>query len=254
MRILIVDGEPALAQALPPRLRREGHRVSVRADADGLLEAVLGEGIDLVVLEPLVAPGHHAADLCRTLRRETAAMLLVVSRVGGVTDRVRLLEAGADDYVAKPFDLDELRARVHALLRRHPLSIFGRGGALVPLTEALSLDLAGQRLVANTATGATASEQPLTDRAFRLLAHLVRHEGMVLTREALLEAVWGPGYEGSTREVDVYMRYLRQKVEPDAAKPRYLLTAWGRGYQYKRPARDPGSVSFALRAAAESAA
>jgi two-component system KDP operon response regulator KdpE len=161
-------------------------------------------------------------------------MLMVVGRSTGASERIRLLDAGADDNLGKPFDEDELLARVRALLRRHPLSVAGRGGELVSVTEALSLDLAGQRLVPAADGQRSVRELRLSDTEFRLLAHFVRHEGRVLTRDALLETIWGYAYDGSTREVDVYVRYLRRKLEPNPARPRYLLTAWGRGYQFRR--------------------
>lgn len=229
MRILIVDEDPALAEALPQRLRREGHRVYTRPDLDGALDLVLAEGIDLVVADPAVAGEGDVLDFAHGLRRDTSTMLLLAGRRMGVGERVRLLEAGADAHLSKPCDLLELLANIHALLRRHPLSIFGRGLGIVQATEDLWLDLAGRRLVGK---GGTVG---LSDVEFRLLAYMVGHQGVVLSREALLQAVWGGGYEGSDREVDVYVRYLRRKIEPNPSRPRYILTVWGVGYQYARP-------------------
>lgn len=230
MRVLIVGDEPALAEALPAQLQREGHRVYRCFSTGNLLDFTLSEGVHLVVLDTDAFGFYRALDLCHTLCRETATMLLVVGASVRVAERVRLLEAGADDYLAKPFDSDEILARVHALLRRHPLSLNGGGATTIQVTEGLRLDLIERRLLGD------GKEVALTDREFRLLAYLVRQEGVVLSREALLAAVWGPGYEGSEREIDVYVRYLRQKIEPDPAQPRYIRTSWRQGYQYKRPA------------------
>jgi DNA-binding response OmpR family regulator len=150
----------------------------------------------------------------------------VVSQLTSVAERVSLLEAGADDYLSKPFDRRELLARVRALLRRHPLSLPGQGSSLVQVTDQWMLDLAGQRVVGE------GEEVALSPREFQLLAHMVRHEGVVLSREALIASLWGPGYEGSTREIDVYVRYLRRKLEPEPRRPRYIITIWGVGYRY----------------------
>jgi DNA-binding response OmpR family regulator len=127
-------------------------------------------------------------------------------------------------------------AYAHALLRRHPLNLLGAGPAILRITPEFVQDLAGQRLLRGT------TDIALSNHEFRLLAFLVRHEGAVLTREALMNAVWGFDFDGSSREIDVYVRYVRQKIEPDPAHPRYLLTAWGRGYRY-RGLRVAGYVS-----------
>lgn len=229
MRILFVGEDETILREVLPRLQRDGHRVWVWVSMQDVPDFVLAEGIHLVVLEPALLPFHQALELCRTLRHESAILIFLVSRLGGVSERVLTLRAGADDYLIKPFDRDELLARIEALLRRHPLSTAGAGPESVRVTETLWLDLDGRRLLGE------GGEVALTDHEFRLLAYLVRHEGVVLTRERLLQAVWGAGYEGAEREVDVYVYFLRRKLEPDPKRPRYLLTMWGRGYRYERP-------------------
>ena len=119
---------------------------------------------------------------------------------------------------------------MRALLRRHLLSLPGEATSLVQVTDRWVLDLAGQRLVGED------QEVPLSAKEFQLLARMVRHEGMVLSREALIASLWGPGYEGSTREIDVYVRYPRRKLEPEPKKPRYITSTWGVGYRYVGPA------------------
>ncbi|MCL5961014.1 MAG: response regulator transcription factor [Chloroflexi bacterium] len=229
MRILIVDEDPVLVEKLPPLLRQEGHQVYLHPEFGGLFDFVADEGINLLVCDPSRVPFNLALEVCHAVRQESSAMILLVSGSTNAAERARALDAGADDYVSKPFDTEELLARVRALLRRHPLSLFGQGGQVVRLTEELWLDLAGQRLVARR------REVLLSALEFQLLVYMVRREGAVLSRDALVAAVWGTGYEGSTREVDVYISYLRRKLEPDPSQPRYILSSWGRGYQYRRP-------------------
>lgn len=233
MRVLIADTDSGLVQEIPPALRREGHRVYLRTSVDELPDVILAEGIHLAIFEPILATLDRALDLCRTIHQESPALLFAVSRLTSLTERVSLLEAGVDDYLGKPFDRRELLARVRALLRRHPLSLPGEGSGLVQVTDRWLLDLAGQRLVGE------GQEVPLSAKEFQLLAHMVRHEGMVLSREALIASLWGPGYEGSTREIDVYVRYLRRKLEPEPKRPRYITTTWGVGYRYVGPASGP---------------
>lgn len=136
---------------MPPLLRREGHRVRVQLAAEGLTELVAEAETDLLILDPkMISPGS-LFKVCHTIRKEGTMMLLLVGRAASSDQRVSALEAGADDYLSEPFDLDELLARVHALFRRHPLSLFGQGLGLVWLTEDLWLDLAGRRLVGRIA-------------------------------------------------------------------------------------------------------
>lgn len=228
MRIMIVDNDPFMVEKLPRRLRSEGHRVYLAGSFDRLVEFVAEEGIALVIIEPALVPLISAIDLLRTLRRESCSMLFVATRLHDVSDRIRLLEAGADDCITKPFDWNELAARLRALLRRHPLGLFAGDSGMLRVTRDLWLDLAGHRLIGGE------RETPLTNLEFKLLAYLAKHEGVVLGREALLSAVWGPGYEGADKEVDIYVSRLRQKLEPKPRNPSYILTVWGRGYRYER--------------------
>ncbi|MBI3978196.1 MAG: response regulator transcription factor [Chloroflexi bacterium] len=227
MRLLIVGDEPSLAQGLLP-LVREGHWLLFRALGADLLERVLSERIDLIILDTdPISSFEHVLDLCSTIQLESATRLLLVGGSRRSVERTRALEAGADDWVRKPIDADELLARVHALLRRSPSGQANLPPRLVQVTEEVWLDRNGQQLVREGKT------LPLSRREFQLLTYLLRHEGTVLSREALLNGVWGPGYEGSEREVDVYVRYLRQKVKLNASEPRSILTVWGKGYVYK---------------------
>jgi len=228
VRVLIVDDDSKLVQELAKALRREGHKVSSRATLLGLPDVILTEGVHLIIFEPGLATLDQVGDLCRSIHHESPAILFAVTRLTSAHERVSLLEAGVDDYLAKPLDRRELLARLRTLLGRHPLSLPGRGSSLVQITDEWMLDLAGQRLVGK------GREVALSAREFQLLAYMVRHEGVALSREALVVGLWGPDYEGSAREVDVYVCYLRRKLEPEPKRPRHILAVWGVGYRYTR--------------------
>jgi len=205
--------------------------VYVRRRVAHLPAFVVALGVHLVIADPRLFPASQALALCETLRRETRAMLVIVaSRSGDPGERERFLEAGADAYLLKPVDPSEVLAHVHAVLRRHVSASGSDGRERLPVTATLSLDLEGQRLVG------LRRDVALSRLEFRLLAYLVQRAGAPVSREELLRAVWGRRSECSPREVDVYVRYLRQKLEPDPARPRHLVTVWGRGYRYQGPA------------------
>jgi two-component system alkaline phosphatase synthesis response regulator PhoP len=251
-RILLVDDEPALLDAVGYTLRREGYDVSAVASGVEALAAARSGRPDLVVLDVML-PGMDGLQVCRALRSESTVPILLLSAKGEEVDRVVGLELGADDYLSKPFAMRELLARVRAMLRRASMTApstagaNGRGTAIVavdsaepkvegvapPLTAgALSIDPARRR--------ATLSGRPLTlkPKEFDLLHYLVRHPGIVLSRDALLRRVWGYDYPVDTRTVDVHVRWLRQKIEDDPARPRRVETVRGFGYRFV-PDPDP---------------
>lgn len=239
MRILIVTDDPLLTEELPPRLRAEGHQVSVDQRVAQLPAVVLAMGIHLVLVDPHVFPASSLLTSCRRIRQESSALLLLVSPTPlRRTDRQRLLDAGADDVLDQPLHLDELQARVRAALRRHSPAT-GEGLERLPITTDLDLDFVGQRLLGKDRAVA------LSQQEFRLLAYLARRPNAVVSREELLEVAWADRTETLPREVDVYLRYLRQKIEPDPARPRFLLTVWGQGYRYTPPTRAVGMLHHA---------
>ena len=221
-QILVVDDEPALLQVIEPLLRSRGYDVTTAATAAVALDLVRRRTIDLVMLD-LGLPDLDGVNLCRRLREEHTFPIVVLSVRESEADKVAALDAGADDYLTKPFSAEELLARVRAALRRT------RAGVLVSgqLVRAdLTIDLDKRKVLRH------GIDLRLTPREFELLVVLARQPGRVLTRQALLKAIWGPHAVEQPQNLRVLMRALRKKIEPDLARPRYLLTDPWVGYRF----------------------
>jgi DNA-binding response OmpR family regulator len=225
--ILVVDDEPVLRETLAEALDADGFRVVTAADGREALSRFREHQPDLVVLD-LMLPELSGIEVCRIIRAESGVPIVMLTAKTSELDKVVGLELGADDYVTKPFSLRELSARIRALLRRTE-QLAEAPARLVEL-GALTVDLAGHRLLRD------GERVPLKPKVFELLAYLLRHPGQVLTREQLLEHVWGYDYAGETRTVDVHIHWLRAAIEPDPAEPVYLHTVRGVGYVFRRPA------------------
>jgi two-component system response regulator MprA len=218
VRILVVDDEPQLRRALERALKLEGYEVLLAGDGEEALAAVAGKRPDAVVLDVLM-PKLDGLGACRALReRGDRTPVLMLTARDGVSDRVDGLDAGADDYVVKPFALEELLARLRALLRRSE----ARGGELLSY-GGLALDPATREVRRGT------REIELTKTEFALLEQLLRHPRQVLTRAQLFEAVWGYDFGPSSNSLEVYVGYLRRKTEADG-EPRLIQTVRGVGY------------------------
>ena len=219
--VLLVDDEPSLVLVLQDRLESEGYHVTAVGDGDAALATATADAFDIVVLDGML-PGRDGFDVCRTLRqRGVKTPILMLSARGQVVDRIVGLQLGADDYLTKPFDVGELLARMTALLRRAtPTGLDAyRFGDVVVNKRAAEVTRGSERV-------------DLTAREFQLLLYLVEHEGATLSRDELLNAVWG--YEATvlTRTVDVHVGTLRQKLEAHPRKPRHILTVHGLGYRF----------------------
>jgi len=225
--ILVVDDEPILRETIAEALDADGFRVVTAADGREALSRFREHQPDLVVLD-LMLPELSGIEVCRIIRAESSVPIVMLTAKSSELDKVVGLELGADDYVTKPFSLRELSARIRALLRRSEQL----AEAPTPPVELglLTVDLAGHRLLRD------GERVPLKPKVFELLAYLLRHPGQVLTREQLLEHVWGYDYAGETRTVDVHVHWLRAAIEPDPAAPVYLHTVRGVGYVFRRPA------------------
>ena len=220
-RVLLVEDEASLVLALTDRLEAEGYLVTAVGDGDAGLATASSDAFDLVILDGML-PGRDGYDVCRTLRRRgVRTPILMLSARGQIVDRVVGLQLGADDYLTKPFDVSELLARMEALLRRAvPAGLHTyRFGEVTVNTRA-----------AEVIKGGTVVK--LTAREFQLLTYLIEHRGATLSRNELLDAVWGYNSSVLTRTVDVHVGILRQKLEDHPRKPRYILTVHGLGYKF----------------------
>jgi two-component system KDP operon response regulator KdpE len=221
--VLVVDDEPQILRALQMKLASEGYDVATARTAAEALTAAAARPPEAVILD-LLLPDGHGTDVCRELRQWTTAPIVVLSAVGDEAEKVSALDAGADDYVTKPFGVEELLARLRAALRRTPPS----PEPVLQIGE-LTLDLE-RRLV--TMRGKQVS---LTRIEYDLLKLLARNEGKLLTHPTILREVWGPAYGQESNYLHVYLSHLRRKLEPDPARPRYLLTEPGVGYRLVDP-------------------
>jgi len=222
-RILVVDDEPQILRALRTNLRGAGYEVFTAATAEEALAEAAARQPDAIILD-LVLPDGNGTEVCRELRSWTSVPVIVLSAVGEETEKVAALDAGADDYVTKPFGLDELLARLRAALRRAE-----PGGEPVVEVGDLRVDLEKQAV---TVAGRRVQ---LTPHEFDLLALLARNPGKLLTHAAILREVWGPAYGRESHYLHVYVSQLRRKIEPDPTRPRYLITEPGAGYRLVSP-------------------
>lgn len=222
-RLLVVDDEPQILRALGTSLQGAGYTVVTATTAAEALSAAAMRPPDAIILD-LVLPDQSGTDVCRELRRWTDVPILVLSAVGDEAEKVKALDVGADDYVQKPFGIEELLARLRAVLRRAAPP----GGPVVEVGE-LVVDM-DKRLV-------TVRGEPVavTPTEFELLRLFVQNEGKLLTHPAILQEVWGPNYRTESNYLHVYVSQLRRKIEADPTRPRYLLTESGAGYRFVRP-------------------
>ena len=223
-RVLVVDDEPGLRQALVINLRARDYQVVAAPDGAAALEAAAREPPDAVVLD-LGLPDMDGTDVIRGLRGWSRAPIIVLSARTGQGDKVEALDAGADDYVTKPFGMDELLARLRAALRR----AVGEEDAPVVSTPSFTVDLAAKQAL----TGEGEAVR-LTPTEWQLLEILVRNEGKLVPRRQLLQDIWGPAYETETNYLRVYIAQLRRKLETDPSHPRHLITEPGMGYRFVR--------------------
>jgi two-component system OmpR family response regulator len=223
-KILIVEDDQALLDVLKYNLTKEGYNVVAATDGIQALELARGSKPDLILLD-IMLPKMSGFDVCRILRKETTTPILMLTAKDEEVDKIVGLEIGADDYMTKPFSMRELLARTRAMLRRAEIVKPKPAEEAVLRISDLEVDLARHQA---TLSG---TKLELTPKEFDLLVFLARNRGLVFSREQLLERVWGYDYAGDTRTVDVHIRWLREKIEVNPAKPKRLVTIRGVGYK-----------------------
>jgi two-component system response regulator RegX3 len=223
-RLLVVEDEESIVDAVSYMLRKEGFEVAVATTGPGALEEMERSGADLVLLD-LMLPGLPGTEVCRQLRQRSNVPVIMLTAKDSEVDKVVGLELGADDYVTKPFSSRELVARIRAVLRRQ-----GEPDTLtVSTVEAGPVRLDAERHVVTV--NSTPVQLPLKE--FELLEFLLRNSGRVLTRMQLIDRIWGSDYVGDTKTLDVHVKRLRAKIEPDPASPRHIVTVRGLGYKFE---------------------
>lgn len=226
MKILVVDDEKLLVKGIKFNLENEGYAVDACYDGESAVSMAMSGEYDLIILD-LMMPKKDGLQACQEIRGfSTVPIIMLTARSEGA-DLLMGFESGADDYITKPFNILELKARVRALLRRASIAAPAEQGAAQILQR-------GHISVDEQRRQAFKAGQPveLTMKEFDLILFLMRNPGRVYSRESLLDLVWGYDYQGDTRTVDVHIRRLREKLEKDPARPEYIVTKWGVGYYF----------------------
>jgi DNA-binding response OmpR family regulator len=226
MRVLVVDDEKALVKGIKFNLEMDGFEVDTAFDGVEAVEKVRAGGIDLIIMD-LMMPKKNGLDACLEIRSFSKLPIIMLTAKSEDNDKIIGFEYGADDYVTKPFNILELKARVRALLRRSAAAETPAAPASVLVSGPFRLDTESRVAFRE------GQEIELTAREFDLVELLMRNPGKVFSRDALLKLVWGEDYRGDIRTVDVHIRRIREKMEVDPAEPAKIMTKWGVGYYLK---------------------
>lgn len=226
MKILVVDDERVIVKGIKFNLENEGYTVDVGYDGEEAVSKARSENYDLIILD-LMMPKKSGLEACQEIRGFSTVPIIILTARSDKSDLLMGFESGADDYITKPFEIMELKVRVRALLRRASI-------ASAPEQPSGTVLTAGHISVDAERRSAYKSGVPveLTMKEFDLILFLMKNPGKVYSRESLLDLVWGYDYQGDTRTVDVHIRRLREKLENDPARPRYINTKWGVGYYF----------------------
>lgn len=227
-RILVVDDEKLIVKGIKFSLEQDEMQVDVAYDGEEALEKIRNNHYSLILLD-LMLPKLSGMEVCQQVREFSDVPIVMLTAKGDDMDKIMGLENGADDYITKPFNILEVKARIKGIIRRNENASRKNAKAVSRVIDngALKIDLDNHRLMINQ------KEINLTIREFELLELFVTNPGKVYDRESLLKLVWGEDYPGDVRTVDVHVRRLREKIEDNPSEPRYVQTKWGVGYYYK---------------------
>ncbi|MBM7613858.1 response regulator transcription factor [Alkaliphilus hydrothermalis] len=224
-RILIVDDEPLLVKGLKYSLEQDGYEIITATDGEEAVEKALNEKVDLILLD-LMLPKMDGLEVCQKIRQDQQTPIIMLTAKGEDISKILGLEYGADDYLTKPFNILELKARIKAVMRRFQNTDQSSIDRVIKIDD-FKMNTLGRKVTIRD------EDINLTAKEFDLLLLLASNQGKVYAREELLEIIWGYEYFGDLRTVDVHVRRLREKIEKNSSHPEYILTKWGVGYYFR---------------------
>ena len=224
-KILVVDDEKSIVKGIKFSLEQDDMKVEVAYDGETALELAKANHYDMILLD-IMLPGFSGLEVCQMIREFSDVPIIMLTAKGDDMDKILGLEYGADDYITKPFNILEVKARIKAIFRRNNRNVPEQENQKVIETKGLKIDVDSRRVYIDD------KEVNLTAKEFELVYLLVSNPNKVYSREQLLKAIWGPSYPGDARTVDVHVRRLREKIEATPADPKYIHTKWGVGYYF----------------------
>ncbi len=224
-KVLVVDDEKSIVKGIKFSLEQDDMQVDVAYDGEEAFEMAKANDYDIILLD-IMLPGYTGLEVCQMIREFSDVPIVMLTAKGDDMDKILGLEYGADDYITKPFNILEVKARIKAILRRNTKNVPGKEESKIIETKGLKIDVESRRVYIE------GKEVNLTAKEFDLVYLLVSNPNKVYSREQLLQTIWGPSYPGDARTVDVHVRRLREKVETTPAEPKYIHTKWGVGYYF----------------------
>ena len=225
-KILVVDDEKSIVKGIKFSLEQDDMKVEVAYDGETALELAKANHYDMILLD-IMLPGFSGLEVCQMIREFSDVPIIMLTAKGDDMDKILGLEYGADDYITKPFNILEVKARIKAIFRRNNRNLPEQENQKVIETKGLKIDVDSRRVYIDD------KEVNLTAKEFELVYLLVSNPNKVYSREQLLKTIWGPSYPGDARTVDVHVRRLREKIEATPADPKYIHTKWGVGYYFQ---------------------